>query len=221
MAKLIQFPTVYLADNNSSIDYTPGSDVNAGEVVNIGTQQGFATNDVKAGDVGEFKLDGVFLGRKQDPATLMAMGSKVDYSAGNFIAGTTFEVVETSASGDLQVKIRALAIAGGASGTNRKEGLQSEGDVSGVVSVDFTTGVTDNRHMRVTDNITSLTFTFGIAGKYNIQVEIGATGKTIPKPSNVRGDWLLQTNTLDSTNNVELFFDGSEATVQSISLEEP
>jgi len=104
---------------------------------------------------------------------------------------------------------------GGGGGASRKDGLESLGDVSGAVSVDFTAGSSDNKQFQVIGNVTSWTLTFGPEGVYNMFIKVGTQGFDIPKPTEVKGDWLL-VDTTGLTNHVQLMWDGVNARISGV-----
>ncbi|MGB0600567.1 MAG: hypothetical protein ACPGLY_28145, partial [Rubripirellula sp.] len=153
----------YLRDSRHFRNAVVGSDLSREEPFSLpGGTTGIPVNDIEANDAGAFRLDGVYLAKKASAATVMAAGQFVEFNGttGFVLGGSVFEVIETSGNGDETALVQLLfpePQAGGGGGVNRKEGLISLGNVSGSVAVDFTTGDSDNRHMRVNGNITDLT----------------------------------------------------------------
>jgi len=73
-----------------SIDYTPDTDVAAGDVVIIGDLAGIAKLDIKAGTLGSLALVGVFdIPKATGEGTAIAVGAIVFWDATNKIVTTT------------------------------------------------------------------------------------------------------------------------------------
>jgi len=99
------------------IDYTPGSDVNAGDVVAVGANLlGIAKLDIKSGTLGSLSLKGVFdMPKTAGTGTAIANGTEVywdtvnkvvvatDNSGGNLSLGKT---VVAAADADTTVRVR-------------------------------------------------------------------------------------------------------------------
>ena len=73
------------------IDYTPGSDVGAGDVVVIGANLlGIAKLDIKSGELGALSLKGVFdMPKTAGTGTAIANGAKVYWDATNKVVVAT------------------------------------------------------------------------------------------------------------------------------------
>lgn len=93
-----------------TIDYTPGSDIDAGEVVKIGDSlAGFATRPIDSGDLGALMVEGVADVVKKQAA--ISAGAKVFWDAdGDPYGGTAGTGCATWVQGDGDVRI-GLAIA--------------------------------------------------------------------------------------------------------------
>jgi len=70
-----------------SIDYTPSADVDAGDIVVVGSRAAIAKLDIASGDLGQLALTGVFDVVKA-PAVVFALGAKVWWDKTNLTALT-------------------------------------------------------------------------------------------------------------------------------------
>ena len=184
-----------------------------------GDTAGVPVNDIAAGETGSFRLDGVYRAKKANPATAFSVGEFIEFNGttGFVAGGSVFEVIEASGSGAETVVVQLLYPEPGEGGeaTTRKIGVDDLGDASGSVVVDFTTGDSDNKKINVNGNITDWTLTFGQPGDYDLYVTIETQGFAIPKPSDVRGDWLLVDET-GVTNHIPMTWDGSLARISGV-----
>ena len=97
----------------SAIDYTPGADVAAGDVVVLSDLGGITKRDIKAGSLGSIAVEGVF-DIPKDPALAVEFeaGTKVYVDEdGSVVAddvGTTYlgKVVNDAAATDSFVRVR-------------------------------------------------------------------------------------------------------------------
>ena len=90
-----------------SIDYTPDSDVGAGDVVIIGANLlGIAKLDIKSGELGALALVGVFdMPKREGAGTAIAIGVTVYWDAANQVVTT-----DSNSGANLQLG-RAVAAA--------------------------------------------------------------------------------------------------------------
>ena len=100
--------------DGESIDYTPGADVAAGDVVVQADLVGVAKLDIKANKLGALTVDGVFdFAKATGVGTALAVGSTVYWddtanvatstSAGNKLLG---KVAKAAADADTTVRVR-------------------------------------------------------------------------------------------------------------------
>jgi predicted RecA/RadA family phage recombinase len=96
----------------ASIDYTPGADVAAGDVVVQGDLVGVAKLDIKANKLGALAVDGVFDFAKV-AATALAAGTIVYWDDAANVATSTAagnkqigKVVKAAADADATVRVR-------------------------------------------------------------------------------------------------------------------
>ena len=97
-----------------SIDYTPASDVSAGEVVVQGNLIGIAKLDIAAGNLGALAVKGIFdLPKATGASTAIAAGKKVYWNAGAAQATETTtnneylgKTVAAAADADTTVRVR-------------------------------------------------------------------------------------------------------------------
>jgi predicted RecA/RadA family phage recombinase len=72
-----------------AVDYTPGADVSAGDVVVQGDLVGIAKLDIKTGKLGALAVTGVFdFPKATGTASAIAAGAKVYWNATNGVATT-------------------------------------------------------------------------------------------------------------------------------------
>ncbi len=106
---------VYVQEGES-IDYTPGADVAAGEVIVQGELVGVAKLDIKSGRLGALAVAGVFdFAKATGVGTAIAVGANVYWdnaanvatttSAGNKLLG---KVVRAATDSDTTVRVRLL-----------------------------------------------------------------------------------------------------------------
>jgi len=104
-ATLVQSPGDY-------VDYTPGADIDAGDIVVQGVLFGIATADIASGDLGAIAVGGVFdLPKDTGSTTAITAGAAVYWDAGS-------EVVTTTSSGNTRCG-HAIAAAAAAAETVR------------------------------------------------------------------------------------------------------
>ena len=107
-------PQATFVQDGASLDYTPGADVAAGDVVVQGDLVGVAKLDIKTGRLGALAVGGVFdFAKATGGATAIAMGAIVYWndaanqatttSAGNKLLG---KVVRAAADADATVRVR-------------------------------------------------------------------------------------------------------------------
>lgn len=96
------------------IDYTPGSDVAAGDIIDLGAGKvGIATAEIKAGALGALAVKGVFAITKSAAGDTAAQGAQVTITAGAGAAGVVdvttpgnhFIVEEAVATGQTEVRV--------------------------------------------------------------------------------------------------------------------
>lgn len=75
-------------NEGDSIDYTPGSDVTAGDVIDLGNFVGIATSDIASGVLGSLVVEGVFDVNKYDSEAI-TLGAPVYWDAGTSTATGT------------------------------------------------------------------------------------------------------------------------------------
>lgn len=81
--------TAIFVHDGDSIDYTPSSDVAAGDVVVQGDLIGVAKRDIPAGTLGALAVTGVFdMPKLAIAGVTIAAGAKVYWDAGNSVATT-------------------------------------------------------------------------------------------------------------------------------------
>jgi predicted RecA/RadA family phage recombinase len=107
-------PQATFVQEGASIDYTPGADVAAGDVIVQGDLVGVARLDIKASRLGALAVDGVFdFAKGTGGGTAIAMGTVVYWNdttnqatataTGNKKIGT---VVRAAADADATVRVR-------------------------------------------------------------------------------------------------------------------
>jgi predicted RecA/RadA family phage recombinase len=107
-------PQATFVQDGASLDYTPGADVAAGDVVVQGDLVGVAKLDIKTGRLGALAVNGVFdFAKATGVGTAIAMGAIVYWNdaanqatttaAGNKKIGT---VVRAAADADATVRVR-------------------------------------------------------------------------------------------------------------------
>lgn len=106
--------TATFIHDGSTIDYTPGSDVAAGDVIVLGDLVGIAKQAIKAGVLGALALTGVFdLPKATGAGTGIAAGVTLFWDAGN-------QVVTTNSDSGTHKRIgNAVEVAGTADATAR------------------------------------------------------------------------------------------------------
>lgn len=105
------------------VDYTPGSDVTAGDVVAQGTLVGVATSDIESGDKGSLAIEGIFDFTKEEVAftagddvywdTNSEMAFKGETGSGKYLGKAT----QDAAAGDSTVRVKLVIQEAGESGT--------------------------------------------------------------------------------------------------------
>lgn len=81
--------TAQFIHDGKSIDYTPGADVSAGDVVVQNDLVGIAKLDIASGALGALAVTGVFdLPKATGVGEAIAAGAKVYWDAGNTVATT-------------------------------------------------------------------------------------------------------------------------------------
>jgi len=98
----------------ASIDYTPGADVAAGDVVVQGDLVGVAKLDIKAGKLGALAVEGVFdFTKATGVGTALAAGTTVYWDDAANVATSTAagnkqigKVVKAAADADATVRVR-------------------------------------------------------------------------------------------------------------------
>jgi predicted RecA/RadA family phage recombinase len=98
----------------ASIDYTPGADVAAGDVVVQGDLVGVAKLDIKAGKLGALAVEGVFdFAKATGVGTALAAGTTVYWDDAANVATSTAagnkqigKVVKAAADADATVRVR-------------------------------------------------------------------------------------------------------------------
>jgi predicted RecA/RadA family phage recombinase len=94
-----QIPSVYFA-RGDSIDYTPTADIDAGQVVVLGSLVGITRLPMEANVKGALAVDGIF--KIPQDATAKAAGSIVYWNpTGNPVGGMTGSGAVTSTAGSL------------------------------------------------------------------------------------------------------------------------
>lgn len=104
---------IFIHDGNS-IDYTPGANVSAGDVVAQGELVGIAKLDIVANALGALAVTGVFdLPKATGASTAITAGAKVYWNATASQATTTAsgnkylgKTVRAAADGDATVRVR-------------------------------------------------------------------------------------------------------------------
>ena len=94
------------------MDYTPGSDVAAGDVIDLGTYVGIATDAIASGTLGSLALYGAFDVNKYTGET-PAVGDKMYWDAGTSTATKTVgyseatmgTCIQAAAAGDARVRV--------------------------------------------------------------------------------------------------------------------
>jgi len=82
--------TVSFVQEGASIDYTPGSDVDAGDVVVQGDLVGVAKLDINADELGALAVEGVFdFPKDTGSASAIDAGKKVYWDSGNEVVTET------------------------------------------------------------------------------------------------------------------------------------
>ncbi len=100
--------------DGGSIDYTPSSDVAAGDVVVQGDLVGVAKLDIKAGTLGALAVTGVFdFAKATGGGTAITAGANVYWDDANNVATTTAagnkligKCVKAAADADATVRVR-------------------------------------------------------------------------------------------------------------------
>lgn len=104
-----------------AIDYTPGADVAAGDVIDLGTFVGIAKAAIASGTLGALSLEGVFDVNKYSGES-HAIGDTIYWDAGTSTAtktsayseATMGKCVKAAASGDSTTRVKLLPALGGA-----------------------------------------------------------------------------------------------------------
>jgi len=107
-------PLVKYVQTGASIDYTPGSDVSAGDVVVQGDLVGVATHDIDANAKGSLAVEGVFdFPKDTGSASAISAGTKLYWDANNEVATDTAgsnkylgKAVADAAASDETVRVR-------------------------------------------------------------------------------------------------------------------
>jgi predicted RecA/RadA family phage recombinase len=83
-------PTAQFVQEGTAIDYTPGADVSAGDVVVQGDLVGVAKKDITAGALGALAVAGVFdFAKESGGGVTFSAGQKAYWDATNQVAVTT------------------------------------------------------------------------------------------------------------------------------------
>jgi len=106
--------TAVFLSNADRVDYTPGSDVTAGDVVVQGELVGVATGDIDANTKGSLAVAGVFLFPKATTSgSALTAGDEVYWDAGASVVTTTVgsnkyagKVVTDAADADATAEVR-------------------------------------------------------------------------------------------------------------------
>ena len=106
--------TAQFIHDGKSIDYTPGADVSAGDVVVQGDLVGIAKLDIAAGALGALAVTGVFdIAKASGSSAVIAAGSKIYWDADEEVATTTAgdnkylgKAIKTAGSDDATVRVR-------------------------------------------------------------------------------------------------------------------
>lgn len=98
---MAQVPATRYQSTGCTIDYTPGSDVTAGDVIVLGSIVGIATQDIASGVKGALTIQGVFKVPKITGAN--AVGTLIYWDpAGDPVGGTAGTGAATSTAGSLK-----------------------------------------------------------------------------------------------------------------------
>lgn len=105
-------PKAVFVQDGTSIDYTPTTDVAAGDVVVQGDLVGIATQDIPANTLGTLKVEGVFDVVKQSGAAI-STGALVYWDATNQVATTSAtgnkligKCIKAAAAADATVRVK-------------------------------------------------------------------------------------------------------------------
>ena len=106
--------TAQFIHDGNTLDYTPGANVSAGDVVVQGDLVGIAKLDISAGAIGALAVTGVFdVPKASGAGTAIAAGAKVYWNAANKQATTTAtgnkylgKSVRAAADADATVRVR-------------------------------------------------------------------------------------------------------------------
>ncbi len=108
---MAQTPALLYQDENDSIDYTPGSDVIAGQVVEIGTIPLIAPSAIASGAKGSLKTEGIW--KVPKTTDTFSAGDAVYWnSAGSPVVGTVSTGAADNATGNLMGYAVADALTG-------------------------------------------------------------------------------------------------------------
>jgi predicted RecA/RadA family phage recombinase len=100
--------------DGDAIDYTPGSDVSAGDVVVLGDLVGITKRDIKASELGALAVKGVFdVAKESGGGVTFAVGAAVYWDDTNNLA------VATDGGGTNKLMGKAVAAAADADSTVR------------------------------------------------------------------------------------------------------
>lgn len=84
--------TVEFVQEGSAVDYTPGSDVSAGDVVVQGNLLGVAKRDIKSGELGALAVAGLFdFPKATGASTAIGVGVDVYWDVAEVVAKTDDE----------------------------------------------------------------------------------------------------------------------------------
>lgn len=105
---------VSFVQEGASIDYTPGSAVDSGDVVVQGELVGVAKLDIAAGELGALAVEGVFdFPKSTGSGEAISAGANVYWDAANSVATTTVgsnkligKVVTAATASDTTVRVR-------------------------------------------------------------------------------------------------------------------
>ncbi|MCK6458128.1 MAG: DUF2190 family protein [Phycisphaerae bacterium] len=109
-------PQAVFRHEGNPIDYTPGADVAAGDVVVIGELVGVAKLDIKANALGALAVSGVFdFAKATGVGTAISAGANCYWDDANNVATTTAtdnkligKCVKAAADADATVRVRML-----------------------------------------------------------------------------------------------------------------
>jgi predicted RecA/RadA family phage recombinase len=109
-------PQAVYVQEGESIDYTPGANVNAGDVIVQGELIGVAKLDIVSGKLGALAVAGVFdFAKATGGGTAIAIGVNVYWDDTNNVATTTSagnkllgKTVRAAADADTTVRVRLL-----------------------------------------------------------------------------------------------------------------